>query len=567
MSLAEIAEPEVRGPRQVEWFERLDEEQDNFRAALVWARKTEAGGSTLNTGEAEEPEPVEIGLRTAAALHRYWYMRNHFSEGREHLHSLLDLDNRLPGGSSRLPLRVRALLGEAALAERQDQVTLAWELNQEALAISRALGDKQGIALALHSLAACGWITDMPARLPLLEESRTLFEELGDTWNLARATFQIAVVAELSGNHSEARELFLQGQAMFEQIGDIACVAHGLLNLGMIDAEAGDYDSAVACIRRNVALNTLIRNNWGKATALTCLQNIGWLRGDLTDIRSLAAEAASIHRDLGASDLTAQSLLSLARMDLIEGNMAEAARLLGESLTLLRVYNPDAHELYLEATILYFQGLCAQKQGALCLAAGLFRYSLSIEFPQGYIASFGALRAARALAALAALGGASPVRAATLAGAAQAIVSTSGLKMHYDERIEYEQNLATVRARVNEGAAWQVAWEAGQALSIQEAIDYALQEMPLAEPASPTQVGAPVRAARPAQRYGNDLSPREVEVLHLLAEGLSNQQIAERLSLSSHTVRAHLHSIYNKLDVSTRGAAIRFANVHRLIQV
>jgi DNA-binding NarL/FixJ family response regulator len=55
------------------------------------------------------------------------------------------------------------------------------------------------------------------------------------------------------------------------------------------------------------------------------------------------------------------------------------------------------------------------------------------------------------------------------------------------------------------------------------------------------------------------LSAREVEVLRLVAEGLTNAQVAERLYLSSHTINSHLTMIYNKLGVASRSAAIRFA--------
>ena len=60
------------------------------------------------------------------------------------------------------------------------------------------------------------------------------------------------------------------------------------------------------------------------------------------------------------------------------------------------------------------------------------------------------------------------------------------------------------------------------------------------------------------------LTPREADVLRLLATGLSNAEIAERLSLSSRTIDTHLTSIYGKLRVTSRGAAIRFALEHDL---
>ena len=68
----------------------------------------------------------------------------------------------------------------------------------------------------------------------------------------------------------------------------------------------------------------------------------------------------------------------------------------------------------------------------------------------------------------------------------------------------------------------------------------------------------------PAPAYPAGLTAREVEVLRLLAEGLPDAQIAERLFLSPYTVKAHLRSIYGKLGVASRSAATRLALEHRL---
>jgi DNA-binding NarL/FixJ family response regulator len=63
------------------------------------------------------------------------------------------------------------------------------------------------------------------------------------------------------------------------------------------------------------------------------------------------------------------------------------------------------------------------------------------------------------------------------------------------------------------------------------------------------------------------LTRREQEVLRLVADGLTNEQIAERLCLSTHTVRAHLYSVFGKLGVGTRGAAARYAWQTGLIEI
>ena len=71
--------------------------------------------------------------------------------------------------------------------------------------------------------------------------------------------------------------------------------------------------------------------------------------------------------------------------------------------------------------------------------------------------------------------------------------------------------------------------------------------------------------AKPSPRYPAGLTAREVDVLRLVARGLTDGQVAEQLVISPRTVNTHLTSIYNKLGVDSRTAATRFAVEHRLV--
>jgi DNA-binding NarL/FixJ family response regulator len=94
---------------------------------------------------------------------------------------------------------------------------------------------------------------------------------------------------------------------------------------------------------------------------------------------------------------------------------------------------------------------------------------------------------------------------------------------------------------------------------LDQAAAYALSKERSSKHLSPTE--SPVSSTPgPAE-----LSPREVEVLGLVAEGLTNAQVAQRLFLSPRTVQRHLNSIYHKLGVSSRTAATRFAIEHGLL--
>ena len=141
-------------------------------------------------------------------------------------------------------------------------------------------------------------------------------------------------------------------------------------------------------------------------------------------------------------------------------------------------------------------------------------------------------------------------RAARLWGTAEALGEAIGLTLSPLDRAhpDYEGLLATVRSRLDE-AAWEAAREEGRAMTPEEAVEYALEPSP----------------ATPRPKDTATLSPREAEVLTLVAEGLTDSQVAERLYLSPRTVGQHLRSIYNKLGASSRTAAVKEAAGRGLI--
>ena len=101
------------------------------------------------------------------------------------------------------------------------------------------------------------------------------------------------------------------------------------------------------------------------------------------------------------------------------------------------------------------------------------------------------------------------------------------------------------------------AFEVGKQMTPTDLIRLANQ---ITAPIPQTILSSPLHSI-PAHLH---LSTREVEVLRLVATGLTNAQIAHQLSVTPRTVNAHLTAIYRKLGVSTRSGAIRYALEHQL---
>jgi DNA-binding NarL/FixJ family response regulator len=123
-------------------------------------------------------------------------------------------------------------------------------------------------------------------------------------------------------------------------------------------------------------------------------------------------------------------------------------------------------------------------------------------------------------------------------------------------RADYDRTLAAARAALTKND-FASAWTTGQIHPLFEVVQRALV---LSESGGLTAQESAVGEALPA-----GLSQREIDVLRLVSQGMTNVQIGEQLSLSPRTVQAHLRRIFDKLDVHTRAQAARFVIEHDLV--
>ena len=157
--------------------------------------------------------------------------------------------------------------------------------------------------------------------------------------------------------------------------------------------------------------------------------------------------------------------------------------------------------------------------------------------------------------------GAGLERAVRVLAAAAAIRDGLGATVHVGLRNADAALLARARSELRE-AVFAVAWQAGKGLPLDQVVaeaDAALHGAQRSPTAAVDRVPTP-----PSPGGGHGLTPREVEVLRLVAAGMTDRQIGEALFVSHSTARTHVGRVLGKLGLNTRAAAAAYAHRHGL---
>src|SRR6266516_2561985 len=459
MTLAEESERELVGPQQAAWLERLEQEHDNLRAALDWSLQQ---GEDTN----ETQRRMEIALRLAGALRRFWQMHGHLNEGQTFTEKTLSASEGILVSAQ---ARAKALIAAGTLASIQNDYDRTEAYCRESLLLFRELGDQQGTALSL---------------------------------------FLLSVVPMMKGDNVAARSLAEEALALFREMGDKERVAWSLSTLGLLDTQEEKYASARARYEESLAIHRKLSNKRGIAASLLRLAQLLFVSlGDQASLRSLLDEGLALNNAL------AESQAILARIALSQGERTEARVLYDESQEIARELN---HKWLIAACLEGRAGIAAE-EGQLTWAVQLW-------------------------------------------GAADALRETIRVPIPRIERTDYERSIATARTRLGE-KDFAAAWEAGHAMTPEQAITSQGKAIiaPLAAPATTSSSTYPAASTYPA-----GLTAREVEVLRLVARGLTSGEIALELKISEKTVAHHLTHIFNKTSSENRAAAVAFAIRHGL---
>jgi predicted ATPase/class 3 adenylate cyclase len=281
LTLAEQAERQILGKDQATWLDRLDREHDNIRAAIGWA---------LESGDAE------TGLRMTAALWRFWQQRGHLSEGQLWTDEAL----AIPAGTTETLARARALGASGSLSYWRNDYASARARYEEALAVSREIGDARAIAESTYNLAFMPWIDgDDLAALDLFEESLALFRELDDPDHIAATAGAIAGIHSRRGDYQKALVLSEESIAIFRKTGNRFALADGLQGMAQVHQLVGDDRAAQSDAEESLVLFRDADNPSGVAAGLQTLGALATFAGRFERAIRLAGAASSITESIG----------------------------------------------------------------------------------------------------------------------------------------------------------------------------------------------------------------------------------------------------------------------------
>jgi predicted ATPase/DNA-binding CsgD family transcriptional regulator len=367
----------------------------------------------------------------------------------------------------------------------------------------------------------------------------------------------LAALARYQGDFQAATAACEESLSIFRGLDDPVGIAGSLYRLGYVAWTRGDAATARAYYEESllIAQGEACRDE--RSEALYCFASLAFFECDTRLARLLIDESLALSQALNDSYNITAALSLLGWIVLLQGDCAHARALQEESLQAARAVGNQrsiAHILSALAEIAYrtddFEQACAYYEESLTIILKLDdRWILAVYLE-------GLARTAVALG--------ESIWAVQILSAVDALRRIIGASMTAPlEKDVRERTQATLHERLGKHA-FATAWAEGQAMSPEQVVVARHCTLHVA-PISSAEKRPAMKMLR-GRSLHDDLTQRERDVLCLVAQGLTDAQVAEQLVISPRTVNFHLTSIYRKLQVSSRSAATRYVLEQQLFE-
>lgn len=315
VKLAEQGEPELYRSNQVFWFNKLEDEIDNFRMALEWAMATN----------------VEAGLRIAVTPWRFWESRGYLQEIEDRLGQLLEqheTNDSLHAQSVAVHAYFIFMLGNPEEASR---------LAERSLQMARALSAKHIEALSLYFLGMCNQYQGrMREGDQILEQSLALYRTLGDKIGQANTLEALGMF----GNDVEQSIAFVrEGLELYRELGNLLGTATILQILARLTIYRGDFSAPGPWLEEALAISYQLGNKINAADTLTVYGIFFCQQGDYQRSIAYHNEASLVLENIALPVRKIWFQIQKAYPVLRQGDVQQAYKMLEECIWLARKEN------------------------------------------------------------------------------------------------------------------------------------------------------------------------------------------------------------------------------------
>jgi DNA-binding CsgD family transcriptional regulator len=450
--------------------------------------------------------------------------------------------------SPELARAISAISQMYMLAPENDQA-IAW--GQRALEIAERLGVEDVVVHTLNTIGTCySESGGIDRGAPYLQESlrRSLAANL--PLDACRAYYNLGALLQRECRYTSAREILLELQTYANRVYSKNQANLAIWRLMCIDWLTGKWGSALVYRSQLAAFNSSLYRTWVNRIFGMMDLDLGRIDAGLRTLEENLPGALSAND----KQTTVPHLGQLARAYAMSGQDEKMIRTMHQVVDFVSGTTFSLDETFIPLLI-----ACQQSARRSATGAAEAQACLDLLSQHGQI-----FQTDEAAAALAEGRGclaekSRPEAAADYFRSAAEVWEKIGRP--YDQARALSSLSSALSARGEKQTARQVGNQALRLFNdLAAQLDQESQAVFLNTPdIQALRRQAALELRRPAGQNANDLSGREIEVLRLVAQGLTNAQIAERLVLSPLTVNAHLRSIFNKLEVVTRTAAVRVA--------
>ena len=318
--LSEIWWDTFRSSNILPILSRIDDEIENVRAALEWGLEHHA----------------EENVRLAANFCVTSTMLSAPAEGVGIVMAAVERARGLPpaaGGDAdlyRKKLFARALFVQGMVGLGVGNITIVVAALQEAIAISRAIGDKQMLGNSLSTYYTASTFINLPGTEEAAQEALKIFtEEVNDSFGLGMAYMNMARLASSKGNEREKERYIGQLRALMSEMPNSFQVSMFLLGLGMDERMRGNYDSARKIFEQGKEAFRQIHSKYFVLVMSSEQGHVERQKGNLMQARSIYRETIKGWQDLGNRAAIAHQLECFGFIALAEEEPQAAVKLFG----------------------------------------------------------------------------------------------------------------------------------------------------------------------------------------------------------------------------------------------